>query len=74
MAIGVVTDFGARERITSCEAPISLAISTTETTPTKQPANCDNNMGSNCFLIVSNCKYRGTPSATTAGLSQNSIR
>lgn len=39
IAIGVVTDFGASDRITSCEAPINFAISTTEITPTMQPAS-----------------------------------
>ena len=39
IAIGVVTDLGARDRITSWEAPINFAISTTEITPTMQPAS-----------------------------------
>ena len=60
--------------MTSCEAPISLAISKTEITPTMQPANWDRMIGSSCFLIVSSCRYRGTPRATTAGFSQNSIK
>ena len=74
MAIGVVTDLGANDRITSWDAPINLAINTTETTPIKQPASCDSKIGSNCFLIVSNWRYNGTPNATTAGFNQNSIR
>ena len=73
MAIGVVTDFGASEKITSLDAPISLAISTTETTPAMQPANCETRIGIACFLIFSNCKYNGTPNATTAGFRKNSI-
>ena len=54
MAIGVVTDFGASERITSCEAPMSLAISTTEITPTIHPASWDRRIGKSCFFIISN--------------------
>lgn len=65
IAIGVVTDLGASDRITSCEAPINLAINTTDITPTIQPANWDRMMGSSCFLMVSSCRYKGTPSATT---------
>ena len=41
IAIGVVTDLGASDRMTSCEAPISLAISTTEITPTKLTIRAD---------------------------------
>ena len=54
IAIGVVTYFGARDRITSWEAPINFAISTTEMTPTMHPASCDKRIGNNCFLIISN--------------------
>ena len=39
IAIGVVTDLGASDRITSWEAPMNFAISTTEITPTMQPAS-----------------------------------
>lgn len=39
MAIGVVTDFGANDMITCGEAPISLAMTVTATSPTIQPAN-----------------------------------
>ena len=51
----------------------ALAINTTETIPTMQPASSDKRIGTICFLMVDNCIYKGTPKATTAGLSQNSI-
>jgi hypothetical protein len=72
MAIGVVTDFGANDIITSGEAPINLAIIVTETSPTTQPANCEIRIGISCFFIMRNCRYKGTPNATTAGFNQNS--
>ena len=33
---------------------MALAMSTTDTTPTTQPASWDSKMGSSCFLMVSN--------------------
>ena len=56
MAIGVVTDLGANEQITSGDAPIPLAIKMTDTKPTRHPTNWESKMGNNCFLIISNCK------------------
>ena len=73
MAIGVVTDLEASDRITSREAPNSLAIHTTDTTPTTQPASSERRIGVSCFFIVDSCMYKGTPNATTAGRNQNSI-
>ena len=54
IAIGVVTDFGAKDNMISWLAPIALAISTTETTPTKHPASCERTIGNICFFIVYN--------------------
>ena len=73
MAIGVVTDFDANDKITSFEAPIFCATYTTEMMPTTQPASSLSMMGTRSFFIFSSCMYKGTPSATTAGRSQNSI-
>lgn len=56
MAMGVVTDFDASDTITSCVAPNSLATSTTETMPTRQPTNSEMMMGRSCFLMVSSCR------------------
>ena len=56
IAIGVVTDLGASDIITSGVAPNSLATIVTETNPTIQPANCDNMIGSNCFFIIRSCR------------------
>ena len=52
IAIGVVTDFGAKDIITESEAPIHFATNTTDTTPTTQPASCDMIIGINCLRIV----------------------
>ena len=73
IAIGVVTDLGAREIITSSEAPIHLAVNTTETMPTKQPTNWETNTGISCRRMLLSCRYKGTPKATMAGLSQKSM-
>ena len=73
IAIGVVTDLGASDMITAFEAPSHLAVSTTETIPTKQPANCEISTGISCRRILLSCRYNGTPRATMAGLSQKSI-
>lgn len=41
--------------------------------PTMQPIICEARMGMISFLICDNCKYSGTPKATTAGFNQNSM-
>ena len=73
IAIGVVTALGASDIMTSCDAPNSLANSTTDTIPATHPASSDIISGNSCFLIVDSCLYSGYPRATTAGFSQKSI-
>ena len=73
IAIGVVTDLAAKDITISCDAPHKSATITTEMMPDMHPPRADKVIGSNCFLTVDNCLYKGTPSATTAGLSQNSM-
>ena len=46
MAIGVVTDLGASDTMTSCDAPRADAIRVTLTNPTRQPTSCDMRIGS----------------------------
>ena len=73
IAIGVVTDFAASESTTMRDAPKYCARATTDTMPTRHPTSCDMNIGTiSCFMEWS-CLYSGTPSDTTAGLSQKSI-
>ena len=56
IAIGVVTDLGASDIMTSGVAPSNFATTVTEISPTTQPANCDNMIGSSCFFIIRNCR------------------
>ena len=55
MAMGVVTDLGVSEKIISRDAPISFAMSTTDTIPVMQPANCEITIFNACFLITFIC-------------------
>ena len=45
MAMGVVTDLGASDTMTSCDAPMADAIRVTQTNPTRQPTSCDKRIG-----------------------------
>ena len=74
IAMGVVTDLAASEVMIVGLAPSHLAVMTTETIPTRQPVSWEIRMGSSCFFISRNWRYKGTPKATTAGFSQNSIK
>ena len=56
IAIGVVTDLLAIERIITSDAPQSFATVTTLTIPTKQPTSCDKTIGSHRRLMASSCK------------------
>ena len=72
IAIGVVADFGDKDKITGADAPSACATSTTDTTPVTHATSCDTMIGSACRRICSHCWYSGTPSATIAGLSSHS--
>lgn len=54
IAIGVDTDFGARERIISSLAPSHLATNTTDTMPTMHPVSSAMKSGKNWFLMCFN--------------------
>ena len=73
IAMGVVTDLLASDATTSREAPSMRAVATTLMMPTMHPIICEASIGNICFLICDSCRYSGTPRATTAGFSQNSI-
>ena len=55
IAMGVVTDLAARDKITSCVAPRNLAMSTTEMMPTTQPASSEIRRGRSCLRMVESC-------------------
>ncbi len=54
MAMALVTDLGASDIMTSREAPIHLAINTTEIMPTTQPASSHMSIGMNCLRMTFN--------------------
>ena len=56
IAIGVVTDFGASERIVSMLAPIAAPIVTAETTAASEPAASEAAIGSS--VVRTRAKFR----------------
>ena len=73
IAIGVVTDLAAIDITTSFEAPKSFATKTALIIPTQVPISWAIISGNHKRCMALNCIYKGTPRATTAGLSQNSM-
>jgi hypothetical protein len=67
MAIGVVTDFGAKEAMVARLAPSSQAMATALATAVAAPTKSARAMGTKAARTESRCRQSGTARATVAG-------
>ena len=73
-AMGVVTDLGWSDVMTSCGAPSSRQMMMTLTMPTTLPAKMAHRMAMTLPLIRSICRWSVKPSATTDGPSRKLMK
>ena len=72
-AMGVVTDFGTRDSISSSGSPIAFEIRMTDTIEAAAPAATDVRITAACFFKMLIRRYSGTASETVAGPSKKEM-